>query len=324
MDAVTCYSSYRSSKVDLTMLSVSSSKRRPRVKEMSSIVSSKQDTASCDLAHSGGSSNLDANLNTACIDLKRGFQHVYRSSGKSSAVTQMAHKLTLEGGKNTSFVARKREYSKNKKLQSLLQVQASSVHCVGKDLLGKGSKPIFYSGTNDDFSSPLPPCARPGILLSAIDHLKVVDTVSGARLMLPNEDVVFTLIPREYAIRRLPKVLHTVKALYALEDAVPKSETRGKTRIAISESDGRYTTVGLKPCRYSPGIVESWPKALGEWPKKQIRRLMNVCHEVASGFILGNHLRGIACAHRFTKWPVMKGLHEQSIWEVLPVVKTTT
>jgi hypothetical protein len=69
---------------------------------------------------------------------------------------------------------------------------------------------------------------RDGHMLSAINNLKVIDTVSGARLKLPNGlpngDTVFTLIPRRYVIEKLNKVNLTIEALYALEDAQKKQK----------------------------------------------------------------------------------------------------
>ena len=45
-----------------------------------------------------------------------------------------------------------------------------------------------------------------GHMLSAINDLKVIDTIYGACLMLPNGDNVFTLIPRPYVIEKLTRV----------------------------------------------------------------------------------------------------------------------
>ena len=64
-------------------------------------------------------------------------------------------------------------------------------------------------------------------MLSAINDLKVIDTISGARMMLPSGDTVFTLIPRQYLIEKLKRVKVTMEALYALEDAQTKAEVRG-------------------------------------------------------------------------------------------------
>jgi hypothetical protein len=127
-------------------------------------------------------------------------------------------------------------------------------------------------------------------MLSAINDLKVIDTLSGARMMLPSGDTVFTLIPRQHVIEKLKRVNVTMEALYALEDAQTKAEVQGKKRVHVAEDDGKYTTVGLKPSRGSTGITESWPKTLSEWSKSQVRDLIKRCHEMAKGFIPGDDL----------------------------------
>jgi hypothetical protein len=138
--------------------------------------------------------------------------------------------------------------------------------------------------------------------------------MSGARLMLPSGDNVFTLIPRPYVVEKLTRVNQTIEALYALEDAESKAEVRGIKRVPVAEDNGKYTTVGLKPNRGSPGIIESWPKTLSEWSKTQIRDLMRRCHDVAKAFIPGNDLRGLRSAQWFAKWPSMVGMQCEPIW----------
>jgi hypothetical protein len=48
----------------------------------------------------------------------------------------------------------------------------------------------------------------------------------------------------------------TLTSLYALDKAKATAETRGKTRIALAEDDGKYATIGLKPNRDCSGIRE--------------------------------------------------------------------
>jgi hypothetical protein len=73
-------------------------------------------------------------------------------------------------------------------------------------------------------------------------------------MMLPCGDTVFTLIPRQYVIKKLKGVNVAMETLYALEDAQTKAEVRGMKRVPVAEDDGKYTTVGLKPNRGSTSI----------------------------------------------------------------------
>jgi hypothetical protein len=151
-------------------------------------------------------------------------------------------------------------------------------------------------------------------VLSAVEDVKVVDTVSGARLTLTNGDTVFTLIPRHDAIKKLSHVKKTITSLYALEDAQPKAEVRGKTRIPIAEDDGKYTTVGLKPNRGCKGVTECWPKKLKQSDRRKICKLMTTCEDVAKGYIPSNELRGLRIAQLLGEWSQMEGVATQPIW----------
>jgi hypothetical protein len=184
-----------------------------------------------------------------------------------------------------------------------MQVSSSPEHSLGKALLQNSCKPLFYSGADIEKSTRVRERIGDAHMLFAINDLKVIDTMSGARLMLPSGDNVFTLIPRPYVVEKLTRVNQTIEALYALEDAESKAEVRGIKRVPVAEDNGKYTTVGIKPNRGSPGIIESWPKTLSEWSKTQIRDLMRRCHEVAKAFIPGNDLRGLRSAQWFAKWP---------------------
>jgi hypothetical protein len=64
-------------------------------------------------------------------------------------------------------------------------------------------RPVFYSGTPRR-SVPIP--IDNGIMLSAMEDLKVIDTIVGARLESAGGDTVFTLIPRHDAIHKMSHV----------------------------------------------------------------------------------------------------------------------
>ena len=117
-----------------------------------------------------------------------------------------------------------------------------------------------------------------GIMLSAVEDLTVVDTVTGARLELENGDTVFTLIPIKCAIKRVTMPGDVVSSLHVLENSTTASEVRGKKRIPVAEDDTKYVTVGLKPNRGSTGITESWPRKLSEVNRGNIIKLMATCH----------------------------------------------
>jgi hypothetical protein len=289
---------------------------------------SKQVTVICDSGHSNSSSNLDVTKSmmrstvvqndTTSENIgktgKRGYQHVYKSRKKSSITTQEAYKKAIENGKPKSVYAKKRNYLKKKRLDSLMQVSSSHEHSLGKALLQNSCKPLFYSGAEMENSTRLRKRIGDAHMLFAINDLKVIDTMSGARLTLPSGDNVFTLIPRPYVVEKLTRVNQTIEALHALEDAESKAEVRGIKRVPVAEDNGKYTTVGLKPNRGSTGIIESWPKRLSDWSKTQIRDLMKRCHEVAKGFIPGNDLRGLRSAQWFADWPSMVGMPSEPIW----------
>ncbi|KAI2506781.1 hypothetical protein MHU86_7676 [Fragilaria crotonensis] len=236
---------------------------------------SKQVTVICDSGHSNSSSNLDVTKrmmrstvvqnDTTSENIgktgKRGFQHVYKSRKKSSITTQEAYKKAIENGKPKSVYAKKRNYLKKKRLlDSLMQVSPSHEHSLGKALLQNSCKPLFFSGADMENSTRLRKCIGDAHMLFAINDLKVIDTMSGARLILPSGDNVFTLIPRPYVVEKLTRVNQTIEALHALEDAESKAEVRGIKRVPVAEDNGKYTTVGLKPNRGSTGIIESWRK----------------------------------------------------------------
>ena len=85
----------------------------------------------------------------------------------------------LENGKPKSVYAKKRNHLKNKKLDSLMQVLSLHEHSLGKALLQNSTKPLFYSGTIMENTTRLCKCIGDGHMMSAINDLKVIDTISG-------------------------------------------------------------------------------------------------------------------------------------------------
>ena len=140
-------------------------------------------------------------------------------------------------------------------------------------------------------------------VLYAVENLKVVvDTVCVARLTLTSGDTVIPLIPRHETLTHVKK---TQMLLYALEDAQPRAEVQGKTRIPVAEDDGRYTGVGLKPNRSSKGITQCWPKKLNENDRRRICKFMTTsrCEDVAKGYVTSNELRELQIAQLLAQWP---------------------
>jgi hypothetical protein len=180
-------------------------------------------------------------------------------------------------------------------------------------LVLKSGTPIFFTGTREKGMKNLKE-HRNAHVLSAIENLKVIDTVLGARLESEVGDTVFTLIPREYAIEKLTHVNKSLRSLYALDDSQTKAEVRGKTRVTVAEDDGKYITVGLKPNRGKKGISESWPKKLSDVDKKIICKLISTCQDVAKGYVPANELRGLQFAKMMAQWPNLKGVSSQQIW----------
>jgi hypothetical protein len=200
---------------------------------------------------------------------KRGFQHLYKSSkAPSSKRVREAYNASLKIKNKKNKKAAKCEYKKQNKIGELTLVKASPVHCICPLVLKSGT-PIFFTGTRDKVMKNLKE-HRNAHVLSAIENLKVIDTVLGARLESEVGDTVFTLIPREYAIEKLTHVNKSLRSLYALDDSQTKAEVRGKMRVTVAEDDGKYITVGLKPNRGKKGISESWPKKLSDVDKKNL------------------------------------------------------
>jgi hypothetical protein len=243
----------------------------------------------------------------------RGFQHIYKSNKTtSSQKVREAYDASLKKGNQRSKMAAKREYKKKSKIEEMTLVRASPVHCICPFVL-KSETQIFFSGTREKILKNLKQSLKVRVL-SAIEDLRVVDTVTGARLESESGDTVFTLIPRQCAIEKLTHVQKTLRSLHALENSITKAEMRGKTRVTVAEDDGKYVTVGLKPNRGRKGISESWPKKLSDVDKQKICNLMSICQDVAKGYVQTNELRGLQYAKMMALWPNLKGVSSQQIW----------
>jgi hypothetical protein len=103
-------------------------------------------------------------------------------------------------------------------------------------------------------------------------------------------------------------------ALYALDKGKNSAETRGKTRIPVAEDNGKYITVGLKPGRGKPGILQSWPINLSNDDRNIIRKLMTNCEEVAKGYIFSHELRGMEMARLLGGWIPQGYGSSRQIW----------
>jgi hypothetical protein len=156
---------------------------------------------------------------------KRGFQHVYKTTKTTSSLrVQAAYKVTTKKGTPRSKYAKIRDKTKLRKINDLQEVSSSPEHSLDKIFLS--SRPVFYSGTTNKIL--LNPISN-GHMLSAIEDLQVVNTVSGAHMKTVTGDTVFILIPRHESIQKMTHVQKTLTALDALDKAKNKAESRGKT-----------------------------------------------------------------------------------------------
>jgi hypothetical protein len=97
---------------------------------------------------------------------------------------------------------------KKRKINSLKQVSSSPVHSLDKVFLS--SRPVFYSGTpNRILPNPIPN----GRMLSAMEDLQVINTVSGAQMESACRDTGFILIPRHDSIHKMTHVKKTIASL---------------------------------------------------------------------------------------------------------------
>jgi hypothetical protein len=241
---------------------------------------------------------------------KRGFQHIYTSTKtNSSQRVHAAHKATVKNGTPRGKSAMRRDKMKTKKIDSLQEVLPSPAHSLDKIFLS--SRPVFYSGTPKRIlPNPIPN----GHMLSVIEDLQVINSVSGARLESASGDTVFILIPRHDSIQSMTHVKKTLTSLDALDKGKRCAEIRGKARIPVAEDDGKYTTVGLKPNRGSTGITEFWPKKLGRGDKDTIIKLMTRCEEVANGYLPSKEIRGLRIAQLLGEWQEIDGVASPPIW----------
>ncbi|KAI2489978.1 hypothetical protein MHU86_24604 [Fragilaria crotonensis] len=172
----------------------------------------KKATASHDIVISTNRSTDDIESKRG-FECKRGFQHLYKSTTtNSSRRVNEAYKATVRNGAPKSKNAMRRDKAKARKIACLTEVVSSSVHALGRAFLS--TRPVFYSGTkNRTLPNPIPN----GIMLSAVEDLRVIDTISGARMLSSTGDTVFILIPRHDAIKDNTYVKRTLMALYALD-----------------------------------------------------------------------------------------------------------
>ena len=260
--------------------------------------------------------NSLSSLCNGCKDktTKRGFQHLYMS--KTMTTSLWVHAAFIESVKRMTsgapkyYMGRRRYYKKRKKIEALPVVSCSDTHSLERTLLQ--STKVFFSGTT---IPTLQTFIANSLNLSAVTDLKVVDSKDGARMELSNGDTVFTLIPRQDAIRGLTNVNNTLAALYALEKGKKSAETRGKKRIPVAEDNGKYITIGLKPARGRAGILESWPTNLSNDERNTITKLMTNCEEAAKGYIFSHELRGMEVARMLGGWiPQGYETSSQKIW----------
>jgi hypothetical protein len=108
---------------------------------------------------------------------------------------------------------------KMKKIDTLKEVSSSPAKSLDKIFLS--SRPIFYSGTPYRIlPNPIPN----GCMLSAMDDLQVINTISGAQMELASGDTVFILIPRHDSIHKMTHVKKTLTSLYALDKGKRSAE----------------------------------------------------------------------------------------------------
>ena len=103
---------------------------------------------------------------------------------------QAAYKVSIMMGTPQSKHAMKHDKTKLRKIDDLLEVWSSPEHSLDKTFLS--SQPVFYSGTT---RRTLLSSISKGHMLSAIEDLQVVNTVSGAHMKTVTGDTVFILIP---------------------------------------------------------------------------------------------------------------------------------
>jgi hypothetical protein len=247
-----------------------------------------------------------------------GIRHLFESRNTTSSQrTRVAHTAAVVCGVPRTRQQSKRDGRKQVKLASLEQIAPSPEHMVDMEAL-KGNT-LFFSGTVNRIvpNNPVPDSTT----LSAVRDLKVVNTLNGARMVSESGDTIFVLVPRCNAIEPMSNVQKTLGALKKLDDAKTTSEIRGKTRIPCAENDGKYVTVGLKPNRGKPGVVESWPNKLSDSDKNKLQILMRRCQHVANGYIRSAELRGLRFANLILGWCELAGATTETIWASLAAAR---
>jgi hypothetical protein len=243
---------------------------------------------------------------------QRGFQHLNKSTTTTSSLRILAaHKGTIKHGAPRNFFSKRRGREKRAKISSLEVVVPSPEHVLHMEDEENKRQPIFFSGTS---KRNVPNQVQNSVVYSAIMDMKVVDTVEGARMDSESGDNVFVLIPRKSAITKLSHVKRTLQSLRALDKAKGCTEKRGFKRMTVPESENsNYVTVGLKPNRGGPGILDSWPHTLSAKDKARVIKLMTACHEVANGYIKSEELRGIQITKLLLQWSGMQGCGPKSV-----------
>ena len=114
------------------------------------------------------------------------------------------YNLSVQYSPPQSKQAVKRDKAKKKKkIDSLQIISSSPQHALCKS---------FFLRTLDT-NGILPHNVGNPIVLSVMEHLQVVDTVSGAQLESASGDTVITLISRHAAINKLTHVDKTIMSL---------------------------------------------------------------------------------------------------------------
>jgi hypothetical protein len=102
----------------------------------------------------------------------------------------MRHTRHVKNGTPQSKHAMRCDKMKIKKIGTLKEVLSSPAHSLDKIFLS--SRPVFYSGTPYRIlPNPIPN----GCMLSAMEDLQVINTISGAQMESASGDTVFILIP---------------------------------------------------------------------------------------------------------------------------------
>ena len=145
-------------------------------------------TTSHELLHGSRSASLNARNKSNMP--KQGFQHVYISTKTTTGLqVKAAHNISVKKGRPQSKYTNRCDNTKQRKINSLQDVISSPQHSLEKIVLS--SQPVFYSGTTSRIH---PNPILNSHMLSAIEDLQVVNTISGAHMKTVMGDTVFILI----------------------------------------------------------------------------------------------------------------------------------